>query len=284
MDVGEYIAQFAEWLDSRGYRAGTIRQYSYDVRRVLRWLNKSPEEADPGDVEGYLGYLRREGGLSARTILRRIASLKTFYRFLRSRGIAEGDPVRVDRPRVRRRLPSVLSRSEVRRLIEAAPTQRDRLMLRFLYATGLRVSELCALTWDDVDLEEGGVVVRGGKGGKDRYVLVDRETSDLLRSYAADGGSDRRIFPVSPRTVQRVVRRAAAAAGIKKRVTPHTLRHSMATHLLEAGADIRAIQELLGHASLSTTQIYTHVSREHLRREYGKLFGAPPRGNSSDLS
>ena len=273
MDNGAYIEEFTTWLEVKGYRPGTVRQYLYDIRRFLSWVKKSADAVTSEDVWQYVTYLRAKLRLSDRTLLRRIASLRTFYRFMEQRGYVEQNPVEVERPRVRRALPSVLTREEVQRLIESAEGERDRLILRTLYVTGMRVGELCELTWDRVNLEDGVILVRSGKGGKDRVVLIDADTAKLLADLRASAGnSNGRVFPVSPRTVQRIVRAAAKRAGINKKVTPHTLRHSLATHLLEAGADIRAIQELLGHASLSTTQIYTHVSTRHLKREYGKLF------------
>lgn len=273
MDSEGYLDEFITWMEVKGYRPGTIRQYSYDVRRFLRWLGRDAAEATPDDIWRYLTHLRRSRGLADRTLLRRIASLRTFYRFMEQRHFVEQNPVEVERPRVRRALPSVLTREEVERLIEAAGDDRSRLLLRTLYVTGMRVGELCELTWDRVNLKDGVILVRSGKGGKDRVVLIDPETAGELRALReSSGNSNGRVFDVSPRTVQRIVKAAAERAGIQKRVTPHTLRHSLATHLLEAGADIRAIQELLGHASLSTTQIYTHVSTRHLKREYEKLF------------
>ncbi|RLG50083.1 MAG: integrase [Thermoproteota archaeon] len=205
-------------------------------------------------------------------MLRRIASLRTFYEFLVDQGIVETNPVTIRRPRVRRKLPSVLSREEIEKLISAGRSERDRLLLRLLYATGARVSEISALRWEDINIKDRTAVIRGGKGGKDRIVLFDEVTARELAEYRRKHGGQGRIFPLSPRTIQRIVKMAAARAGLRKEVHPHTLRHSIATHLLESGADLRAIQELLGHASLSTTQIYTHVSREHLKKEYEKLW------------
>jgi len=268
------VSSFAGWLKLRGYSPRTIRQYTLDIRRFLRWVKKPPEGVSPEDVSEYLSQLANSG-LSPRTLQRRIASLRTFYRFLERRGLVEENPVKVDRPRVGRRLPTVLTRAEVERLLRAVETERERVIVRLLYFTGMRVSELCSLTWDRVDLSEGVIRVLG-KGNKERMVLVDPETAEVLRRWRERSRGDR-VVPLSPRTVQRIVRRVARRAGINKRVTPHVLRHSMATHLLEAGADIRAIQELLGHASLSTTQVYTHVSAEHLRREYEKLLRRHPK-------
>ncbi len=269
----EIIGAFVSWMELRGYSPGTVRQYSYDVKRFLSWLKKDPKEANEEEISEYFLKIKSERRLSNSTMLRRIASLRTFYEFLVDKGMIEANPVTIKRPRVRRKLPSILSREEVKRLISAGRNERDRLLLRLLYSTGARVSEISSLRWEDIDLNERTAVIRGGKGGKDRIVLFDEATAKELERYRKKHEGKGRIFPVSPRTIQRIVKVAAARAGLRKEVHPHTLRHSLATHLLESGADLRAIQELLGHASLSTTQIYTHVSKEHLKREYEKLWG-----------
>jgi len=266
------LENFVSWMELRGYSPGTIRQYFYDAKRFLRWLKKDPTKVGEQEISEYLLKIKSERVLSNSTMLRRIASLRTFYEFLVDQGMMETNPVTIRRPRVRRKLPSVLSREEIERLIMSGKNERDRLLLRLLYATGARVSEISTLRWEDVNINERTAVIRGGKGGKDRIVLFDEKTASELAKYKSEHGGQGRIFPLSPRTIQRIVKMAAARAGLDKEVHPHTLRHSMATHLLESGADLRAIQELLGHASLSTTQIYTHVSREHLKKEYEKLW------------
>ncbi len=268
----ELLNAFVSWMELRGYRPGTIRQYSYDVKRFLSWLKKDPTGVGEQEISAYLLKIKSDRNLSNTTMLRRIASLRTFYEFLVDQGIMETNPVTIRRPRVRRKLPSVLSREEIEKLISAGRRERDRLLLRLLYVTGARVSEISALRWEDINIKDRTAVIRGGKGGKDRIVLFDEVTARELAEYRRKHGGQGRIFPLSPRTIQRIVKMAAARAGLRKEVHPHTLRHSIATHLLESGADLRAIQELLGHASLSTTQIYTHVSREHLKKEYEKLW------------
>jgi len=271
--IPDLLADFSGWLRLRGYSPRTARQYRYIVLRFLGFVEKPPEEVTPADVSAYLSNLA-SSGLSPRSLYTHTCALRTFYRFMADIGMVEDNPVRVDRPRVGRRLPTVLTRAEVERLLQAAETEREVVVLRLLYFTGMRVSELCSLTWDRVDLSEGVIRVLG-KGNKERMVLVDPETAEILRGWREKSRGER-VVPLSPRTVQRMIKEVARRAGINKRVTPHALRHSLATHLLEAGADIRAIQELLGHASLSTTQVYTHVSAEHLRREYRKLLATLP--------
>ncbi|OYT28974.1 MAG: hypothetical protein B6U95_03065 [Thermofilum sp. ex4484_82] len=223
----------------------------------------------------FLVHLKKEHNYRNTTLYRKLACLKTFYRFLVDNGYVDENVVdKVDRPKLPKRLPTALTREEVEKLLEAAEKDRDKLIVMALYSTGVRVSELCNLKWDDIDLNSGEVRVRG-KGNKERIVLMDAETLNLLKKYREKNNSSEKVFPVSPRTVQRIIKKLAEKAGIRKKCTPHTLRHSLATHLLERGVDIRIIQELLGHSSLSTTQIYTHVSRTLLKQEYSKLFELP---------
>lgn len=168
----------------------------------------------------------------------------------------------------RRRLPRVLSEPQVERLLKQAKTIRDMAILEVLYSTGLRVSELCALKWVDIDTTTGTAMVRGGKGDKDRVVVFNGTMTQRLAMYLGtldDGAVDGRIFPIARKRVWEIVTKCARAARLKG-VTPHTLRHTFATHLLNGGANTRDIQELLGHANLETTQIYTHVSSARMRK------------------
>lgn len=268
------LDSFTSWLELRGYRPGTIKQYDYDIKRFLDWLKKSPIEVTEGEISSYLVHIKSDRKLSNSTMLRRIASLRTFYDCLVDQGFLGNNPVSVRRPRVRRRLPSVLSRQEMNLLLASAKNERDWLLTMMLYSTGARVSEISGLRWEDVELEEGTAMIRAGKGGKDRIVLFNSEAAAGLKRYGESRNPEGRIFDLSTRSIQRIIKEMARGAGIRKPVTPHLLRHSVATHLLESGADLRAIQELLGHASLSTTQIYTHISREHLKKEYKKLWAS----------
>jgi site-specific recombinase XerD len=197
-----------------------------------------------------------------------------FERTLRRPAVVAGVP----RPKKGRVLPRVLTRAEVEAMIRSTRNATHRLVLMLLYSGGLRVSELVRLRWQDLDAERGLIHVRGGKGRKDRYTLYSRRADELARALAdaaAPGSAPASawVFPgarrerhLTSRSAQKIVSRAAARAGIRKKVTPHTLRHSFATHLLEGGTDLRYIQELLGHASARTTQIYTHVSNRELGR------------------
>mgnify|MGYP005632099489 CR=1 FL=1 len=274
-DVIEVINSFSTFLELKGYSSETIKQYCYDIKLFLRHTGKKPWEIEKGDIMSFLVHLKKEHNYRNTTLYRKLACLKTFYSFLVDNGyVSENVIDKIDRPKLPKRLPTALTKEEVEKLLKAAENERDKIIVRALYSTGVRVSELCNLKWDDINLDSGEVRVRG-KGNKERIVLMDAETLNLLKEYKEKHPSKEKVFPISPRTVQRIVKKVAEKAGIRKKCTPHALRHSLATHLLEKGVDIRIIQELLGHSSLSTTQIYTHVSRTLLKQEYSKLFELP---------
>jgi len=272
------------FLDSlaveRGLSINTIEAYERDLVHHLGFLRSQGVDA-LGAVEEsrlivYLGRLRRSGAAPA-TVMRKVSALRTFYRYLvREEAVAADPTSNLPSGQLLRRLPSVLSVEEVGRLLEQPDPGtrrglRDRAMLELLYATGLRVSELVELKRGDINLDLG-VVRCVGKGSKERIVPVGRPAVEAVRSYL-DSRRDAApcLFlgnkgrPITRVAVWRIVRRYARAAGMRTPISPHALRHSFATHMLEGGADLRAIQELLGHANIVTTQIYTHVSVDHLR-------------------
>lgn len=269
----------------RGLSARTLEAYGRDLARFLAFLREEGVD-EPAAVEGShlrdYTYRLKDDGLAPTSIRRAQSTLRTYFAFLLGEGIVVDDPTeRLESPRTWRRLPDVLSRDEVVRLIEAPNPDgdhywRDRAMLEVLYSSGLRVSELVDLTLTGVDLEERVLLVHG-KGAKERLVPLGGPAARALARYlrdlrpALDRGRGRgRVFlttrgrPVSRQTVWSLVRNCARAVGIDRKVSPHTLRHTFATHLLEGGADLAAVQELLGHADISTTQIYTHVDRTWL--------------------
>ncbi len=250
-------------LRLRGYSDYTIQAYLRVARSAEKQLGKPLHSMTEQDVKRYLARRMRE--VKPRTLAQERAALIFALREV------YGKTIRVQTPRLDTTLPRVLSREEVTRLLNAA-VGRERRILETLYATGLRVSELCRVTHQDLLVERGLLRVRMGKGRKTRYTLLPRELGAQLRRESGE----RFVFesapgkPYTPRAVQKIVQRVAQRAGLED-VTPHTLRHSFATHLLEAGVNIRIIQEVLGHANLQTTQVYTHVTLHELERTASPL-------------
>ena len=268
----------------------TVDAYRRDLADLAGYLGRSPVAATSGDIEGWLADLRGRGQ-APNSIARRAAAARTFYRHLVALGQRSDNPAAdVDLPRRRQRLPRSLSLGEVERLIDAANgttprSLRDRALVELLYGAGLRVSEAVGLERGAVDLE-GRAVRCIGKGDKERVVPLGSQAVEALRRYLARGRPylDRRHRPELFLNAQGggltragaflILRRLAASAGLDPgRVHPHLLRHSFATHLLEGGADLRSVQELLGHADLGTTELYTHVSDRRRREAY---FAAHP--------
>ena len=279
-----------------GNSRNTVEAYLRDIRRLGEFALSRGVDSPRGIKRSLLRdfiYLQKDIGLSPATIRRSTSAVRTWFAFLIGEGLISSDESdRLETPRRWRNLPDTLSVSEIESLL-AAPGQdhplawRDRALLELGYGAGLRVSELCALATTDLILTEQLVRVFG-KGSKERLVPLGRGVIGVVSVYLhqlrpeLDRGSSRgkvllnaRGAPLSRVGAWGIVRRAAETAGIRKRVTPHTLRHSFATHLLEGGADLRAVQEMLGHADLSTTQIYTHVDREYLRSVHKQFH---PRG------
>ena len=270
------------WME-RGLAAATLSAYRSDLSRFSRWLSgrgRRLEEARRLDVLDFLG---EHAHWPPRTVARRLSALRRFYQHLEREGRIDKNPCdRVDAPRLGRPLPGVLSEQEVERLLAAPDTEtasgvRDRAMLEVLYATGLRVSELVGLRSEQVNLIQGVVRVVG-KGGKERLVPLGEPAVDWLERFLRQGraailGTKRSpaVFPTSRggamtrQAFWHLVKRYAVRAGISQHISPHTLRHAFATHLLDHGADLRVVQMLLGHRDISTTQIYTHIARERLK-------------------
>jgi integrase/recombinase XerD len=276
----------------------TVEAYRRDLTALAAWLGKAPDTATTEELERYLAELRGKG-LSAATIARRAASARTFFRHLVLVGFrAENPAAELDLPRRTRRLPRTLSPGEAERLIDAAAgttprALRDQALVELLYGAGLRVGEAVGLAKTDVDLDER-LVRCIGKGDKERIVPLGRPAAEALRRYLSRGRPflDRRHRPELFLNAQGgaltragaflVLRRLAGRAGLEPgRVHPHLLRHSFATHLLEGGADLRSVQEMLGHADLSTTELYTHVSDRRRRELY---FQAHPHARRQDVS
>ncbi len=283
------VSAFLENLAvERGASAHTLRNYATDLREFAGFLERqgaSPATADARLVRAYLAWLHQRR-LAKSSIARKLASVRSCFRFLARRGVIEQNPARqVRSPRQGRRLPSFLPKDESKDLLDrpVEPSEagrRDHALLELLYATGIRVAECCGLDCDDLDRSRGTVRVLG-KGDKERVVPLGDAAWGALDSYLTLRGvpsgplfRNRRGGRLTPRSVHRIVGKHARLSGIDRRVTPHTLRHTFATHMLGEGADLRLIQELLGHSRLSTTQRYTHVSSERLMKVYD---GAHPR-------
>ena len=288
------IDRFLGYLDSeRGCSPQTLRAYAADLAGFATFAEPEKDDFDPAAIttlqlRHYLAHLRGQG--SARTtIARKIASLRSFYKFLLREGVVSHNPAsNLTAPRREKRLPVFLDEGDVVRLLETPDAvdiagRRDRAILEILYSTGMRIGELGAVNIEDVDLL-GEVIKARGKGKKERLVPIGQAALKALKDYMAvreDIARGRRVHRralfvnkaggrLSERGVRRLFDKHARTAGLGDAVTPHTLRHSFATHMLNRGADLRSVQELLGHASLASTQIYAHVTTERLKSVYDK--------------
>jgi len=271
----------------KGLSRKTIEAYSHDLNRFVDFLEKKGIEevsqAEKLDVRAFLLALKRQG-LSSRTTARHLVALRTFFRFLIQEGTLEVSPAEdLESPTLTMKLPEILSVKEVEQLLEQPDTQallgiRDRAMLELLYGTGMRVSELVQIPINQLNVE-GGYVLLYGKGSKERIVPLGREAMKWVTVYLqtargrlAKGRESPLLFVsragrgMSRQRFWKSIKAYGRKAGIKKRITPHLLRHSFASHLLERGADLRSVQMMLGHSDISTTQIYTHVGGERLKK------------------
>lgn len=268
----------------RGLAENTLSAYRSDLLLFSVWAasrSRGLLEVGPADLSDFMA---EQLGTPVRTVARRLSALRRFYRYQVQRGTLDHDPsARLESPRLARRLPGVLSETQVEELLAAPDVSsalglRDRAMLELLYASGLRVSELVGLTLNRVNLTQSTVRV-SGKGAKERLVPFGEEAADWLERYLARGRPEilsgrvsdalfpsRRAKAISRQAFWQAIKRYALRAGIEREISPHTLRHAFATHLLDHGADLRVLQMLLGHSDLSTTQIYTHVARERLKQ------------------
>ena len=273
----------------RGLSTNTIAAYRQDLLQFASDFSasKPPSQVTRSEIVEYLLKLK-DNHLRPASVGRKLAAIKVFFRFLASQGLIPSDPASViESPRLWKGLPEVLSVEEVSRLLKGVPGRtpkgiRDRAILELLYASGLRVSEAAHLKLTDLNVQAGFLRCLG-KGGRERVVPVGRHALNWIQRYLARArdrvkikSDAKEIFlnrfgaPLSRQSIWILLKGYAAAAGIKKPITPHTLRHSFATHLLERGADLRVVQELLGHATIATTQIYTHVDRARLKAIHAK--------------
>jgi integrase/recombinase XerD len=286
--VDQLLDQFLHYLIvEKGLSKNTIEAYSHGLSRFLNHLKEKEvqevEEISKFDVRGFLLALRKRN-LSTRTIVRNLVAIRTFFKFLVQEGILEANPIEnLESPKIAKTLPEILTLKEIEQLLERPDLQtplgrRDRAMLEMLYATGMRVSELTQLPTHQVNLE-GGYVLLYGKGSKERIVPLGSEAMKWVTFYLkesrgilAKGKESPFLFinrsgkAMSRQRFWKSLKDYARRAGLRKRTTPHLLRHSFASHLLERGADLRSVQMMLGHADISTTQIYTHVTGERLKK------------------
>ncbi len=273
------------WLE-KGLSENTLKSYRHDLQAFVDWLfenNQSVAGVSRADINLYLSH-RLQKGLKARSTARSLSCLRALYRYMLREKLIENDPtLRVENPKLGRPLPDTLTEMDVEQLLAAPDLEtplglRDRTMLEVLYACGLRVSELTELRLGQINLRQGVIRILG-KGSKERLVPMGEEAINWLTRYLADArgellknnlGQDV-VFPsnrgvaMTRQTFWHRLRKLAASAGIQKKLSPHTLRHAFATHLLNHGADLRVVQLLLGHSDLSTTQIYTHIAQQRMK-------------------
>jgi integrase/recombinase XerD len=293
--VKEEIDKFLKYLEvEKGFSQNTISAYENDLNQFTGFLEESVKGGittpwTAFDRQSILSYLTnlKERRYAATTVARKVAAVKSFFNFLAAEGLVKDNPTRdVPSPRVGRALPKPISITQARQLLEETEkrdtpeAKRDRAMLHLLYASGMRVSELVSLNLNDIDTG-GGYVRCFGKGGKERLIPIHSQAVAALKDYLSQGRPrlkassgeealflNRRGERLTRQGLWQILKGYAKAAKLGVEITPHTLRHSFATHMLSGGADLRSVQELLGHANISTTQVYTHLTTEHVRRAY----------------
>jgi tyrosine recombinase XerC len=277
------IERFVRYLEiEKNYSSHTVLNYRLDLDDFIKFLGESPiETVDYLLLRKYLAILK-EKKLGSRSMSRHLSALRSFFKFLTREGFLKTNPIlSVSSPKLDKHLPQFLTEEEVFRLIESSQPKdemgmRDRAILETFYSTGMRISELVGLSQEDLDFI-GGIVKLKGKGKKERIAPIGEKAISSLREYLEKRKKqtsavflNKRGTRITDRGVRNIVGKYLKASGMKKGVSPHTLRHSFATHLLNRGADLRTVQELLGHANLSTTQIYTHLTTEKLKSVYDK--------------
>jgi len=278
----------AHLQEERGLSPRTCAAYRHDLERFSAELAAQeitdPDRVGEHEIRRYIARLHRQG-LGARSIQRLLSATRSFYRWLMREGLADHNPAAaVKAPKIRRKLPGTLDTDAVARLLDIRDDSplavRDKAIMELFYSSGLRLSELASLRWDHIDSASGLVTVRG-KGNKTRVVPVGSHAATALAKWRQVRGNfagfevaaifvSSRGRPISPRTIQSRIRYWARRQGLPQKVYPHLLRHSFASHLLESSGDLRAVQELLGHADISTTQVYTHLDFQHLASVYDK--------------
>jgi integrase/recombinase XerD len=274
--MNEIIEEYKVWLEIQGKSKNTIKTYAGTIKKFLEFLINNGiiitdiksinSSLDKNLVLKFLAELKVKKKLDSNSLRLYVRAISSFLKFLDNENLAK----QIKAPKVDKRLPKFITYDELNKLLENAENYRDKLIIKFLFYTGVRVSELIKIKKNDIIFEEGFVKVYG-KGGKERIVPVPKELLNELKDYINKINTEN-IFPLSSRQVERIIKNTAKKAGISKKVTPHVLRHSLATTLLSKGVDIRFIQEILGHSSLNITQIYTHVVPNQLKEIYQRIF------------
>ena len=260
----KYFKNLRKNLVVRKYSPKTIKSYIHYNKDFLGYVRKKPNEITNEDVKDHLFYLVEEKEVSASTLNTAINALKFYYGEVLKRGFV----YELKRPKKDKKLPVVLNQEEISKILSSITNIKHRLILMLIYSAGLRVSEVVKLKPGDIDDERKLIHIKGGKGRKDRYTMLSEVATEMIRRYLKEYGQSIWLFSsqdkekhITTRTVEKIFSNACRKANIKKNATVHSLRHSFATHLLERGTDLRYIQELLGHKSSKTTEIYTHVSK-----------------------
>ncbi|MDP8012161.1 MAG: site-specific tyrosine recombinase/integron integrase [Thermoplasmata archaeon] len=268
-----YVEKFANYLNGEKKSINTVKEYTNLIKQFLEFLKKDPREVTMEDIDKYKEYLAIEKNYSKQSIYITMKALQSFFKYLKIK-----DLYKLQAPKRSRKLPSYLNEKEMANILNAAKeNERNYIILLTLAYSGLRVSELSSLKIEDIDFYDNFIHVRSGKGDKDRLVAIDENVLKIIKNYLnKEKRSEGYLFisqkgtKITSTHIERIVKYYAQKAGIKKKVTPHTIRHTFATILLKNGADIRFIQQILGHSTIATTQIYTHVDEDALKEVYEK--------------
>jgi site-specific recombinase XerD len=269
IDPSLCLESLERFLLSRRCSSRTIKSYLHYNEDFLRFVKRSPVSVSNGDVRDYLYYLVEQRNASASTLNVAINALKCYY----GKVLKQGFIYEVERPKKDKKLPVVLNQNEISSIFSVVSNLKHKLMLMLMYSAGLRVSEVVKLRPGSIDFQRKLIHVKGGKGRKDRYTILSDVAVEIVQRYLKEYGQSKYLFPsrdkerhLTTRSVENIFSDACKKAGVEKNATAHSLRHSFATHLLESGVDLRYIQELLGHKSSKTTEIYTHVSNKELSK------------------
>jgi integrase/recombinase XerD len=264
--IQKVLKQIETEVKLRGFSPRTVKMYVLYNRQFLERTNVNPQNISENDIKQFLADKMSNEGLNEKSIALIKAALLFFYNELL------GNKFEIKTPKIKKSIPIVLTKEEIKRLVDAIKNKQHKLIIKLYYSSGLRLSEAINLRMRDLDIEQKVIWVRGGKGGKDRMTILSESLAKELIEFQTFRKPEEFVFinnrgnPFSPRSIQKAMEKAKINSNISKEAHIHTLRHSFATHLLECGVDIRKIQELLGHADLSTTQIYTKISNEELKK------------------